>query len=127
MHSVVRQCWIALPGAAIALAAMFCSANRAKAECGDYVRIGSDPMTQSMPLSHSGPAAPAEHPSCHRGQDIPLIPPTPAPVPASDLFCSMAFVSTPSLANSGWMDLCDLNDPVDFPSDIFHPPKPQRG
>ena len=127
MHRFLRHLWVTLPGAAIALAAMFCSANRAQAECGDYVRIGSDSMTQPMPPSHSGPLAPGHRPSCQRGQEMPLIPPAPAPVTISDLICSIEFASTPSPLRSGWMEFDDLNYLVEFPNDIFHPPRLTRG
>lgn len=123
MLLVFRHCWCTLPGAAIALLAMSLSATPARAECGDYVRIGAEAMHHPMPSSRSGPVAPSHDPSCQSRQDAPLIPPAPAPVPITDLLCSFTSSSVPSPSRGGWIDLDDLNYSAKFQSDIFHPPK----
>jgi hypothetical protein len=123
MLLLIRQFWTRLAGAAIALAVVACSTSSAKAECGDYVRIGSESMQHPMQPAQPGPAAPCDGPSCRNRQDAPLIPPAPAPVLIDDLFCLITMPSAPSLPRGGRVVLDDLNYSTIFPNDIFHPPK----
>ena len=127
MLLLIRQFWKLLPGAAIALAVIACSSNSAKAECGDYVRIGSESMQHPMPPPQPGPAAPCNGPSCRNRQEAPLVPPAPAPVLIDDLFCLITMPAAPSLPQSGRVELDDLNYSAIFRNDIFHPPKVIRG
>jgi hypothetical protein len=119
----IRQFWSLLPGAAIALAVAICSTNSAKAECGDYVRIGSESIHHPMLPSHSGPAQPCHGPSCQNRPEAPLIPPAPPPAPVNDLYCSIALTQVPSPLRCGWTVFDDWTFSAIFSNDIFHPPK----
>jgi hypothetical protein len=112
----ILHCRLPLLGAALLL---LLAAGSARAECGDYLHIGSKKSAPAEPAPK-----PCDGPHCSQHQ-FPPVPPAPVPPSTfSDESCCVASpVANPPAPRSGWIEPLDVRAADSAPTDIFDPPR----
>src|SRR5579864_2840528 len=122
MTRIPRHCWLTLLGTALPLLVALALPVVARAECGDYVRMG-DFATHHAPMSdpgHPAPGVPCTGPNCSQ-RPLPFTPPVPAriTITGEDWAYSITLIDPPPAPRVGCIDLVDSCSPTGFASDIF--------
>src|SRR5262245_20784857 len=109
-------------GIVVALGVVALAPAKAKAQCGNYVRILNG--TNPDPMEEHTPKTPCNGPGCSQLPSIPFTP-LPAPMTANvDTKASVDHLSqSPASASERAMPDAAGDRPVRMPSSIFHPPR----
>ena|SRR6266852_5862177 len=121
-----RLAWGVLLGVLVSLG----SSPSARAECGDYVVMGSKSSDRMGPMGSHSPFTPGDQhtpcrgPHCSKGSLPPApTPVVPAPEKSEQSGCLTVLASTGGHEESDLFYSADNPEPVHFSLSIYHPPR----